>query len=99
MQLWQPALVLEQPPESVMHWSAVHVTVFEQLCEPVHSTSHAHELLQETPRHDCVPEHVTSHGPVPHCTFLHELPPMHSTLHDAAPMQLTPLRHMLSPLH
>jgi hypothetical protein len=86
-------------PLPCAHKSDVQVTVFEQLSWPVHSTSHAHELLHETPRHELEPEHVTSHGPVPHCTFLHELVPEHSTAHDAPPMQLTPLRHWLSCLH
>jgi hypothetical protein len=73
--------------------------VVVQLCEPVHSTSHAHELLHETPRHELGPEHVTSHGPVPHSTLRHELLPEHSTVHDAPPTQLTPFLHELSVLH
>jgi hypothetical protein len=66
---------------------------------PVHVTSHAHELLHETPRHDAGPEHATSHGPGPHCTFWHDCLPLHSTLHDVDSWQLMPLRHALSVLH
>ena len=40
-----------------------------------------------------------SHGPLPHEMLRHDDPPMHSTRHDVANPQLTPLRHAWSPLH
>ena len=69
-----------------------------QLCEPVQLMSHAHELLHDTPSHELMPEHVTSHGPGPHSTPWHVLPDEHITAHDAPPVQSTPLRHMPSRL-
>jgi hypothetical protein len=48
-----------------------------QLRLPVHTTSHAHEALQSTPRHEPGPEQLTSHGPLPHCTPRHALCPEH----------------------
>ena len=70
-----------------------------QLELPVHTTSHAHELLHEMPRHDCAAMQLTSHGPEPHCTFAHACLPVQSMLHDAAIRQSMPLRHALSVLH
>jgi hypothetical protein len=70
-----------------------------QLCEPVHRTSHAHELPHETSRHELGPEQVTSHGPAPHWTPRHEPLPLHVIVHDAPAVQVTPLRHALSVLH
>jgi hypothetical protein len=70
-----------------------------QLWLPPQVTSHAHELLQSTVRHDPVPEQLTSHGPRPHCTLRHEPPPEHVMLHDKPAVQSTPLLHALSVLH
>ncbi len=79
-----------------MHASDVHWIVSVQLCEPVHVTSHAHELLHATARHELGPEQLTSHGPRPHCTSRQELLPEQVMLQESAPVQSTPLRHELS---
>ena len=55
-------LPLRQPIE-------LHAMPSAQLELPVHATSHAHELLHATPRHDAGPMQPTSQGPEPHCTF------------------------------
>ena len=78
----------------------VHSTVpAGQLSRPVHSTAHEQDVPHVTPRHDCWPEHCTSHGPLPHVTLRHVPWPEHSTVHDVAPTQLTPLRHELVASH
>lgn len=58
-------------------------------------TSHAHESLQSTPRHELLPRHVTSQSPMPHWTLRQEPAPEHVIAHDAAVLQLTPLEHAL----
>ena len=73
--------------------------LFWQLFGPVHSTSHAHDDPHVTLRHENEPLQLTEHGPGPHLTSRHELPAVHSTLHEAACVQLTPLRHEPSVLH
>lgn len=85
-------------PLPLRHANELHWIASPQLWLPVHTTSHAHELPHETPLHDCVPEHATSHGPAPHVTLAHACLPLHSTLHDADCWQLTPLRHEFSVL-
>jgi hypothetical protein len=70
-----------------------------QLWLPVHTTSHAHELLHATPRHVPAPVQPTSHGPLPHCTFRQESFVAQSMLQDAAIRQSTPLRQAPSTLH
>jgi hypothetical protein len=86
-------------PLPLLHASDEHETVSPQLCGPVHSTSHAHELLHATLLHDAEPLQLTSQGPDPHCTPWHDCLPVQSMLHDAAIWQLMPLRHELSVLH
>jgi hypothetical protein len=66
-----------------LHANELHWLPDEQLCEPEHNTSHAHELPHATFLQDETPEQLTAHGPVPHCTFSHELFDAHSMLHDA----------------
>src|SRR5687768_3180309 len=85
------------------HCGAVHV-MLKQFDPFWHFTSHAHELLQDTPfvvapPHDWLPEHVTSHTPGPHCTLRHVPNPLHSTLHAVPAVQSTPMRHELGELH
>ena len=67
-----------------LHAIDVHWIVSPQLWLPVQSTSHAHELLHATSRHDDGPEQPTSHGPGPHSTPWHVLLPVQSILHEAA---------------
>lgn len=82
-----------------MQASDVHWIVSLQLLVPVHATSHAHELLHATPRHELGPEQLMSHGPRPHCTLRQELVPEHVRLHDSAAVQSTPFLHELSVSH
>jgi len=86
-------------PSPTLHASDVHWIVSAQLDVPVHVTSHAHELLHATLRHELGPEQLTSHGPRPHWTLRHALLPEHVMLHDNPPVQSTPLRHELSVSH
>ncbi len=90
---------MQPRPFVLRHANDEHWMPSWQLWLPVHSTSHAHELLHATPRHEDGPEQPTSHGPGPHSTPSHEPLPVQSTLHDAAAVQSTPLRHALSTLH
>jgi len=60
---------------------------------PLQVTSHAHELLQLTPRHEFVPVHDAVHLPVPQSTPSHVREPEHVRLHDVALEQSMPLRH------
>ena len=86
-------------PLPLSHAIDVHWIVSVQLWLPVHTTSHAHDVPQLTPRHEPKPEHDTSQGPLPHCTLRHALFPLHSMEHDWPSWQLTPLRHELSTSH
>lgn len=76
----------------------MHVTL-KQFAPTLHFTSQAHELPHEMPPHDWLPEHVTSHGPVPHARLRHEPKPVHSTLQPVPERQSTPMRHELAVLH
>lgn len=82
-----------------MHDRFVQLTFWLHAPWPVHVTSHAHELLHETPRHEFGPEQLMSQGPRPHETLRHEPLLAHVTLHDRPPVQLTPLVHELSESH
>ena len=67
-QLWQNR-GCDVQPLPLSHAGDEHWTASPQLWLPVHVTSHAHELLHETPLHDATPMHATSHGPGPHWMF------------------------------
>jgi len=67
----------DEQPRPVSHENDVQKMPSAQLCGPLHTTSHAHELPQSTPRHDWNPVHATSHGPSPHWTSRHALLPLH----------------------
>jgi hypothetical protein len=64
-----------------------------QLSCPEQVTSHAHDTLQSTPRHEPPPKQLTSHVPRPQATLRHEPAPEHVMLHDVPAVQSTPLRH------
>jgi hypothetical protein len=78
------------------HAADVHVTSPAHELGPLHVTSHAHELLHATSLHDSWAVQLTLHLPVPHWIPSHDDLPEHANEHDAAPTQLTPLRHELS---
>jgi hypothetical protein len=83
MQVLQPPGSDEQP-RPMSHWACEHEIESVHAWLPVHNTSHAHEVLHLTSRHDCGPEQVTSHSPGPHSTPRQVLIPLHSIVHDAA---------------
>ena len=88
----------DEQPSPALHASDVHWTA-PQLAEPVHVTSHAHELLQATVEHELEPEQLTAHPPRPHSTLWQLFVAEHAMLHDSAAEQLMPLRHELSVSH
>jgi hypothetical protein len=69
-----------------------------QLAPALHRTSHAHEKPHVTVSQEPVAVQLTLHTPGPHAMPRHELRPVHWKVHDAAAVQLTPLRHALSVL-
>jgi hypothetical protein len=62
-------------------------------------TSHAHELVQSTSRHEPRPVHDAVHLPVPQVTFSQAREPEQVRVHDFALAQLMPLRHSSLTVH
>jgi hypothetical protein len=87
----------EEQPRPVSHSGRVQRTV-AQLLPMLHRTSHAHEAPHVTVSQELLAVQLTLHAPGPHAMPRHELRPVHWKVHDAAAVQLTPLRHALSVL-
>lgn len=77
----------------------MHRTASHEATPGVHFTSHPHDGLQLTLRHEFVPLQITSHLPLPHWRSRHEPVPVQAILQVPGPEHVTPPRHELGVLH